>query len=193
LVLITGVTDSLSTTLLAVGLLAVEDEESYCWLFEQVRKHVGEEAWKSVRAVGADGDRAVLLAIKSRLPDALVVRCIWHLQQNALRRLRAPLGVEYDAFMRAFIAAAYCTTQADFEQARSISSCMFPRQLEVLTLTRFVFFSSDVGGTARQVSTPRSPGVHDRDRQLRRVIRLVLHLYPPYVRVPHDTADGVDA
>ena len=82
-----GIDEFNHTMILAIAFTLHQDAESFRWIFENVRRAVGLEAWNAIRSITSDGDKAMTSAISSLLPHVHHMRCMFHLRLNIQARL----------------------------------------------------------------------------------------------------------
>ena len=76
------------TEVVAASILVTENAQSIAWMMNTFKQH--NEAWKKIRVIMADKDISERDVIKSSIPDAAVLICLFH----TLRSLRRELTCE---------------------------------------------------------------------------------------------------
>ena len=74
----------MQSVLLAVGLLRNRETEDYVYLFNEMRKTVGNSTWSIINAVCSDGEKAMIAALRKTFceENVLLQRCAFHLRKK---------------------------------------------------------------------------------------------------------------
>lgn len=118
-----GSSKSTKVSLVAVMLSRQQRAQDFEYFFDRVKEAVGPEAWQRIRTICSDGDKAISKAIRSRLPHAFHMRCVYHIRTNIADNYYDMLGDEsrdaqvIDAFVKHVDSIIDCR---DREEAKSL-------------------------------------------------------------------------
>jgi hypothetical protein len=99
LLIVCGINEHWQTIVFAIALVHHQTTTTFTWALQQMQLAVGPEKLAAVTCVVTDGDSAMSAAITELLPQALHLRCIWHLEQNLRSNLNNVVA-DLDEFIK---------------------------------------------------------------------------------------------
>ena len=98
--LVCGVNEYGNTMILAVALTSHQNAAAFEWILDNIHRAVGDQAWKQVKSMMTDGDKAMKKAIETSLAHATPLRCIFHLKLNIQANCKQKLDDKIDQFIQ---------------------------------------------------------------------------------------------
>ena len=110
--LIVGVDNDNKTRLLACSLIDDEQEESFVWIFQNLKIAVSNIYPLSIYT---DNDLSMINAIKTVFLETMHFLCIYYMDQNIQRKLKQKLGTKFETFHKEFFCARNSLSIDQFE------------------------------------------------------------------------------
>lgn len=116
---VVGVNENGKRVILAAAFMRQQRAVDFQWMFESIKQNVSTEVWAQIRTVALDGDQAMMNAVKTCMPDAYILRCVFHLQLNVRHRCLQldpiPTTAQIDAFVAAWQSIVYNAQPNNFD------------------------------------------------------------------------------
>ena len=155
--LFVAVDNHFRTRLVAQALVNDETKETYEWLLSSTLQATN----YAPRVFVTDADPGMDAAIDSQYSDTYPLHCIYHISQNLLRNLKAPLGNTFIDFLRDFYMCRNILSPVDFDSqwhslietypraASYLNSELYPSKERWAKAYTTKFFTAGISSTSR--------------------------------------------
>lgn len=109
--LFVAVDNHFRTRLVAQALVCDETKDTYEWILTSTLKATGH----APRVFITDSDPAMDVAIDNQYSDSYSLHCLYHISQNLIRNLKAPLSNTFNDFLKEFFICRNTLSLAEFE------------------------------------------------------------------------------
>jgi len=145
------------TRLVAQALVNDETKETYEWLLAATLKATN----YAPRVFITDADPGMDAAVDTQYSDTYPLHCIYHISQNILRNLKAPLGDTFNEFLKDFYQCQRVLSPTDFDTqmnnliatypkaANYLNSELYPSKERWAKAYTTKFFTAGISSTSR--------------------------------------------
>jgi len=116
------------TRLVAQAVVNDETKETYEWLLNATIKATNH----TPRVFITDADPGMDAAIDSQYSSAYPLHCLYHISQNLIRNLKAPLGNAYNDFLKDFYTCRNVLSPAEFDSQWLNLTATYPKAADYL-------------------------------------------------------------
>ena len=126
--LFVAVDNHFRTRLVAQAVVNDETKATYEWLLNATLKATNH----TPRVFITDADPGMDAAIDSQYSSAYPLHCLYHISQNLIRNLKAPLGNAYDDFLKDFYICRNVLSPAEFDSQWLKLTATYPKAADYL-------------------------------------------------------------
>ena len=126
--LFVAVDNHFRTRLVAQAVVNDETKATYEWLLNATLKATNH----TPRVFITDADPGMDAAIDSQYSSAYPLHCLYHISQNLIRNLKAPLGNAYDDFLKDFYICRNILSPAEFDSQWLKLTATYPKAADYL-------------------------------------------------------------
>jgi len=126
--LFVGIDNHFCTRLVAQALVNDETKETYEWLLKFTLRAMN----YALRVFITDSDPGMDAAIDSQYNTTYLLHCLYHISQNLLRNLKAPLGSTFNDFLTDFYMCQNILSPVDFDSQWNNLIVTYPKAANYL-------------------------------------------------------------